>query len=54
MRRFVKLSSQTGMRDLRRNENPPLMNCMAFSMETFAAGVISRWMWSGMRTKACS
>ena len=37
----------------KRKENPPLMNCIAFSNETSGAGVMSAWKWSGMMTNAC-
>jgi len=39
----LKLRVQTPSLLFRRNEKPPLMNCMAFSSETSGAGVISAW-----------
>ena len=37
----LKLRIHTSNLLLKRKENPPLMNCMAFSRETSGAGVIS-------------
>jgi len=48
----LKLRIQTSCLLFNRNENPPLMNCIAFSSETSGARVISAWKWSGMITKA--
>src|SRR5258706_16432699 len=39
---------------LARKENPPLMNCMHFSSECSADGVIRKWTWSGITTNSCT
>ena len=49
----LKLRIHTSILLLKRNEKPPLMNCMAFSSDTLGAGVIKAWKWSGMMTNAC-
>src|SRR5947209_6061284 len=38
----------------RRKENPPLMNCITFSMAVSPPTVINKCMWLGMITKSCN